>query len=58
MSDTTAISWADSTFNAWIGCQRVSPACDHCYAETDNQRFYGGVNWGPRAPRRMTADAN
>jgi protein gp37 len=33
MADTTDIAWADSTFNPWIGCQKVSPACDFCYAE-------------------------
>ena len=34
MADETGISWADSTFNPWIGCEKVSPACAHCYAET------------------------
>lgn len=33
MSDETGISWCDSTFNPWVGCTKVSPACDHCYAE-------------------------
>lgn len=33
MGDTTAIEWADSTFNPVWGCQKVSPACDFCYAE-------------------------
>ncbi len=28
------IEWTDHTFNPWIGCVNVSPACDHCYAET------------------------
>ena len=23
----------DHTFNLWWGCTKVSPACDHCYAE-------------------------
>jgi protein gp37 len=27
------IGWTDHTFNPWIGCQKVSPGCDHCYAE-------------------------
>jgi protein gp37 len=27
------IEWTDHTFNPWIGCQHVSPGCDHCYAE-------------------------
>lgn len=35
MAETTGISWADATFNAWRGCDEVdnSPACDHCYAK-------------------------
>jgi len=34
MAETTGISWTDATFNPWMGCVNVSPACDHCYAET------------------------
>lgn len=33
MAEHTEISWADHTFNPWIGCMKVSPACDGCYAE-------------------------
>jgi len=60
MSETTKIEWCDSTFNPWEGCQKVGPGCDHCYAETRNARFGGGVavNWGPGAPRRRTSEAN
>lgn len=31
MGETTSISWTDHTFNPWIGCTKVSPACDGCY---------------------------
>lgn len=60
MSENTKIEWADHTFNPWEGCQKVGPGCDHCYAETRNARFGGGVatNWGPGAPRRRTSEAN
>jgi len=34
MGATTGISWTDHTANFWWGCQRVSPGCEHCYAET------------------------
>ena len=55
MAEETAISWADSTANLWMGCQKVSPACDHCYAEDlvgeEGSRFKV-VGWGPRAPRK------
>jgi protein gp37 len=64
----TTIEWADYTFNAWVGCQRVSPGCEHCYAEAYDKRV-GGVpkkqrtvagpqlRWGPKAPRTRTSPA-
>ncbi|MCP4934806.1 MAG: phage Gp37/Gp68 family protein, partial [bacterium] len=55
MADSTNIEWADATWSPWEGCQKVSPACDHCYAENRNQRFRKGENWGPGAPRRLFA---
>lgn len=60
MSENSKIEWTDHTFNPWEGCQKVGPGCDHCYAETRNARFGGGVavNWGPGAPRRRTSPAN
>ena len=30
MGEQTEIAWTDHTFNPWIGCQRVSPACANC----------------------------
>lgn len=33
MAKTTKIQWADATWNPFIGCSKVSPACDNCYAE-------------------------
>jgi hypothetical protein len=29
----TKIEWCDETINPIIGCNKISPACDHCYAE-------------------------
>lgn len=60
MSENTKIEWATHTFNPWEGCQKAGPGCDHCYAESRNARFGGGVaiNWGPGAPRRRTSAAN
>lgn len=57
MSQNTKIEWCDYTFNPWIGCTKVGPGCDHCYAENINSRFKGG-NWGAGAPRRRTSEAN
>lgn len=60
MAEQSKIEWCDHTFNPWEGCQKVGPGCDHCYAETRNARYGGGiaVNWGPGAPRRRTSVAN
>ena len=33
MAENSKIEWTDHTFNPWIGCTKVSPACDNCYAE-------------------------
>jgi hypothetical protein len=42
--ENSKIEWTDHTFNPWIGCQHVSPGCDHCYAETQNAfRKWNGV---------------
>jgi protein gp37 len=30
----SAIAWCDHTFNPWLGCEKVSRGCKHCYAET------------------------
>lgn len=54
MGATTGITWTDATFNPWWGCTAVSPACDHCYAETQAARF--GTAWGVDAERRTFGD--
>ena len=33
MSDKSNIEWTDATWNPIVGCTKVSPGCDHCYAE-------------------------
>lgn len=55
MGEITGISWCDHTFNPWWGCTRVSPGCEHCYAETFDKRT-GGDHWGPNKPRRRFGD--
>ena len=54
---STAISWCDETANIWEGCSSVSKGCDHCYAEARDQRFHGGIHWGPGAPRRLVSES-
>jgi protein gp37 len=56
MAERTEIAWADSTLNPWIGCQNVSPGCDHCYAESWSDRFHF-TEWGPHGARRRTSPA-
>lgn len=57
MAENTKIEWTDHTFSPWTGCTKVSPACDHCYAEGWAKRS-GHVKWGSGQPRRRTSDAN
>ncbi len=35
------IGWCDETINPVIGCTKISPACDHCYAEVMARRLAG-----------------
>lgn len=57
MGKDSKISWTHHTFNPWVGCQKVSPGCENCYAESQMNR-YGRDVWGPTAPRERTAKAN
>lgn len=41
MGDKTGIEWTDATWNPVTGCDKVSPGCDHCYAETFAERWRG-----------------
>lgn len=56
MAQATTIEWTTHTFNPWIGCQKVSPACRYCYAETDAFVRFGKVkDW--HTDRQKTSDA-
>lgn len=52
MSKNSSIEWTHHTFNPWWGCVKVSPACQHCYAESFAKRIGQDV-WGGNAPRRF-----
>ena len=58
MAENSKIGWCDHTFNGWIGCTKVDPGCDHCYAEARDKRFSKGIHWGPGALRHRTSAAN
>lgn len=64
MAETT-IEWTKGpngekgfTFNPWIGCTKVSPACDHCYAENLMDARMRVVQWGAGQPRKRTSARN
>lgn len=54
MAENSKIEWTHHTFNPWIGCTKVGPGCNHCYAEAlATARL--GVVWGNEGERRRTA---
>lgn len=55
MAENTKIEWAHHTFNPWIGCARIGPGCDNCYAEADFDKRRHVVQWGAGQPRKRTA---
>jgi protein gp37 len=56
MAETSKIEWTDATFNPWVGCTKISPACDHCYAEGWAKRAGNPELW--QGERRRTSVAN
>lgn len=55
MAESTGISWADHTFNPWLGCAKVSPGCRFCYAETLITVRMGRLDaWGKAGTRTRT----
>lgn len=53
--EDSKISWTNNTFNPWMGCTKVSPACTKCYAEnlTTTKGLLDG--WGKGSPRKRTS---
>lgn len=60
MAENSNIEWTHHTFNPWIGCQKVGPGCDHCYAEAWDARGLQKqeARWGAHAARTRTSAAN
>lgn len=73
MSARSRIEWTDATWNPLVAyrgdkrgwhCEKISPACDHCYAASMNKRSDGlvgigtGLNYAPdsRAKLRFEID--
>lgn len=56
MAELTGVSWAHHQYSRWIGCSKVSPGCDHCYAENDWDKRFHRVEWG--GERSLTKTEN
>lgn len=41
MAMSSKIEWTEATWNPVTGCDKVSPGCAHCYAETFAERWRG-----------------
>lgn len=57
MGEISHIAWTDATFNPWWGCTRVSPGCEHCYAETLATVRRKLPVWGVDAERKPMSEA-
>lgn len=58
MAENSKIEWTDHTFNPWRGCTKVSPGCEHCYADAMSKRNPKTLGvWGPNGTRVVAADS-
>lgn len=60
MAENSNIAWTHHTYNPVIGCTRVSPGCDHCYAADWAKARARDVTWGQPGQRsvlRRTAES-
>ncbi|WP_186033453.1 phage Gp37/Gp68 family protein [Burkholderia gladioli] len=58
MSENSKIEWTDHTFSPWMGCTKISPGCDNCYAEAMMDTRLRRVKWGAGQLRARTSTAN
>jgi protein gp37 len=56
MAKDSGIQWTTHTFNPWWGCEKVSEACKHCYAESFAKRVGEKVWGGDDSARRFFGD--
>jgi len=63
MAQDSGITWTHHTFNPWTGCEKVSPGCKFCYAESLSKRFNkstisGSIgSWGKDGTRKVKAES-
>lgn len=59
MGQQTNIAWTDHTWNPWRGCTKVSPGCQHCYAEAMSKRNPSVLGiWGPQGTRVIASEVS
>jgi protein gp37 len=58
--ENSKIAWTHHTFNPWVGCTKVGPGCENCYAKTlDGRHLHSAIDhWGPGAPREIASETN
>ncbi len=57
MGSDSKIEWTDHTFNPWIGCTKVSAACENCYAARQAKRTkFAKHAFGPKGVRYVVSD--
>lgn len=56
MAENSKIEWTHHTFNSWVGCTEVSPACDNCYARVLMQDRFKKAEWGKGKERILASD--
>ncbi|WP_128292043.1 phage Gp37/Gp68 family protein [Afifella aestuarii] len=54
MSADTKIEWCDATWSPWLGCTKIAPACDHCYAASWAKRTGSPELWAGERRRTST----
>lgn len=54
MAELSAISWTDATVNFWVGCAKVGPGCQNCYAEKWAERAGRVGLWSGNRERTKT----
>lgn len=57
MSKDSSIEWCDHTYNPWTGCHKISPGCQHCYADTMSHRLRRAT-WGKNEARLQASPSN
>jgi protein gp37 len=54
VAEQSSIEWTDATWNFLTGCSKISPGCDHCYAEALSKRLQASGAYRYRNGFRLT----